>query len=220
MEADAQAAQAKAEPTRWPRPRRGGGIWPQEPRPRPTSGRPKPGSKRNKPARPPRLCARSCWSNSTESSIPRHAAGPGDQHGRCAVRHRQVRPSRDRGEKLARLAGIVLAHPGLKLDIEGHTDSTGSDELNQKLSDQRADSVRKYLMEQGMPETSLIAVGSASRCRWPTIARRRAGNRTGEWKSSSRERSSAQRSAGNRKRRVDRRKRLSHIPCARIGYSS
>jgi outer membrane protein OmpA-like peptidoglycan-associated protein len=62
-------------------------------------------------------------------------------------------------EKLARLAGIVLAHPGLKLDIEGHTDSTGSDELNQKLSDQRADSVRKYLMEQGMPETSLIAVG-------------------------------------------------------------
>ena len=62
-------------------------------------------------------------------------------------------------EKLARLAGIVLAHPGLNLDIEGHTDSTGSDELNQKLSDQRAESVRKYLIEQGMPETSLVAVG-------------------------------------------------------------
>jgi outer membrane protein OmpA-like peptidoglycan-associated protein len=62
-------------------------------------------------------------------------------------------------EKLARLGGIVLAHAGLKLDIEGHTDSTGSDELNQKLSDQRADSVRKYLIEQGLPETSLIAVG-------------------------------------------------------------
>jgi outer membrane protein OmpA-like peptidoglycan-associated protein len=62
-------------------------------------------------------------------------------------------------EKLARLAGIVLAHPGLNLDIEGHTDSTGSDELNQKLSDQRADSVRKYLIGQGLPETSLIAVG-------------------------------------------------------------
>jgi outer membrane protein OmpA-like peptidoglycan-associated protein len=62
-------------------------------------------------------------------------------------------------EKLARLAGIVLAHPGLNLDIEGHTDSTGSDELNQKLSDQRAESVRKYLIEQGLPETSLIAVG-------------------------------------------------------------
>jgi outer membrane protein OmpA-like peptidoglycan-associated protein len=62
-------------------------------------------------------------------------------------------------EKLARLAGIVLAHPGLNLDIEGHTDSTGSDELNQKLSDQRAESVRKYLIEQGLPETTLIAVG-------------------------------------------------------------
>jgi outer membrane protein OmpA-like peptidoglycan-associated protein len=62
-------------------------------------------------------------------------------------------------EKLARLAGIVLAHPGLNLDIEGHTDSTGSDELNQKLSDQRANSVRKYLIGQGLPETSLIAVG-------------------------------------------------------------
>ena len=62
-------------------------------------------------------------------------------------------------EKLARLGGIVLAHPGLNLDIEGHTDSTGSDELNQKLSDQRANSVRKYLIEQGLPETSLIAVG-------------------------------------------------------------
>jgi outer membrane protein OmpA-like peptidoglycan-associated protein len=62
-------------------------------------------------------------------------------------------------EKLARLAGIVLAHAGLNLDIEGHTDSTGSDELNQKLSDQRANSVRKYLIGQGLPETSLIAVG-------------------------------------------------------------
>ena len=62
-------------------------------------------------------------------------------------------------EKLARLAGIVLAHPGLNLDIEGHTDSTGSDELNQKLSDQRAESVRKYLIEQGLTETRLVAVG-------------------------------------------------------------
>jgi len=65
-------------------------------------------------------------------------------------------------EKLARLAGIVLAHPGLHLDIEGHTDSTGSDEFNQKLSDQRANTVRKYLIEQGLPETNLIAVGFGS----------------------------------------------------------
>jgi len=62
-------------------------------------------------------------------------------------------------EKLARLSGIVLAHPGLNLDIEGHTDSTGSDEFNQKLSEQRAGSVRKYLIEQGLPDSSLTAAG-------------------------------------------------------------
>jgi len=62
-------------------------------------------------------------------------------------------------EKLARFSGIVLAHPGLNLAIEGHTDSTGSDELNQKLSEQRAESVRKYLMEQGLPDSGLTATG-------------------------------------------------------------
>ena len=62
-------------------------------------------------------------------------------------------------EKLARFSGIVLAHPGLNLAIEGHTDSTGSDELNQKLSEQRAESVRKYLIEQGLPGSSLTATG-------------------------------------------------------------
>ena len=62
-------------------------------------------------------------------------------------------------EKLARLSGIVLAHAGLNLDVEGHTDSVGSDEFNQRLSEQRAQSVRKYLLEQGLPETSVTAVG-------------------------------------------------------------
>lgn len=62
-------------------------------------------------------------------------------------------------EKLARFSGIVLAHPGLRLDIEGHTDSTGSDEFNMKLSDQRAGAVLKYLVEQGLPDTSLTAKG-------------------------------------------------------------
>jgi outer membrane protein OmpA-like peptidoglycan-associated protein len=49
-------------------------------------------------------------------------------------------------EALARLSGIVLAHPGLKLDVEGHTDSTGSDEFNQTLSEQRASTVRTFLI--------------------------------------------------------------------------
>jgi outer membrane protein OmpA-like peptidoglycan-associated protein len=62
-------------------------------------------------------------------------------------------------EKLARLSGIVLAHPGLNLDIEGHTDSIGSDELNQQLSERRAETVRKYLMEQGLSEDNLTARG-------------------------------------------------------------
>jgi outer membrane protein OmpA-like peptidoglycan-associated protein len=62
-------------------------------------------------------------------------------------------------EKLAKLSGIVLAHSGLNLEIEGHTDSTGSDELNQKLSQQRADAVRGYLVEQGLADGSVTAQG-------------------------------------------------------------
>jgi outer membrane protein OmpA-like peptidoglycan-associated protein len=62
-------------------------------------------------------------------------------------------------EKLARFSGIVLAHPGLNLSIEGHTDSIGSDEFNQKLSKQRAESVRTYLIKQGLQDSSLTATG-------------------------------------------------------------
>lgn len=62
-------------------------------------------------------------------------------------------------EKLARLAGIVLAHPGLMLQVEGHTDSTGSDELNQKLSEQRAGTTRDYLIQQGLAPENLTAKG-------------------------------------------------------------
>ena len=62
-------------------------------------------------------------------------------------------------EKLAKLSGIVLAHSGLDLEIEGHTDSTGSDELNQTLSQQRGDAVRSYLVEQGLAEGNVTAQG-------------------------------------------------------------
>ena len=62
-------------------------------------------------------------------------------------------------EALARLSGIVLGHPGLKLEVEGHTDSTGSDELNQTLSEQRADTVRGYLVQQGLGADSISARG-------------------------------------------------------------
>jgi len=62
-------------------------------------------------------------------------------------------------EKLAKLSGIVLGHPGLRLEIEGHTDNTGSDELNQTLSERRAQTVRGYLVEQGLAGDSVTAKG-------------------------------------------------------------
>lgn len=62
-------------------------------------------------------------------------------------------------EKLAKLSGIILAHPGLHLAVEGHTDSTGSPEFNQKLSDQRAGTVRGYLLGQGLAPDTVTAQG-------------------------------------------------------------
>jgi outer membrane protein OmpA-like peptidoglycan-associated protein len=62
-------------------------------------------------------------------------------------------------EKLARIAGIILNYPGLKLESEGHTDNVGSEEFNQKLSEQRAESVRGYLISQGIPESSVTSSG-------------------------------------------------------------
>ncbi len=62
-------------------------------------------------------------------------------------------------EKLAKLAGIILAHPGLKLTAEGYTDSTGSADFNQKLSEKRAQAVTDYLREQGVPGDSLNSTG-------------------------------------------------------------
>lgn len=62
-------------------------------------------------------------------------------------------------EKLAKVAGILLAYPGLKIQLEGHTDSIGTDEYNQKLSEQRAGSVRDYLGGQGVPIDTMTAIG-------------------------------------------------------------
>src|SRR3984893_5955974 len=62
-------------------------------------------------------------------------------------------------EKLAKIAGIVLGHPGLKLQVEGHTDSVGSDDFNQLLSEQRANAVQNYLVAQGVPSDSITGHG-------------------------------------------------------------
>jgi outer membrane protein OmpA-like peptidoglycan-associated protein len=53
-------------------------------------------------------------------------------------------------ERLSKVAGILLAHLGLTLEVEGHTDSVGGEAYNQRLSEQRAGSVRDYLIEQGI----------------------------------------------------------------------
>jgi outer membrane protein OmpA-like peptidoglycan-associated protein len=60
---------------------------------------------------------------------------------------------------LAKIAGIVISHPGLNLQIEGYTDSTGTAEFNQRLSEQRANSVRDFLMSQGVNTQNMNAVG-------------------------------------------------------------
>src|SRR5205085_11388956 len=52
-------------------------------------------------------------------------------------------------EKLAKVAGILLAYPGLNIEVDGFTDSIGSDASNQRLSENRATSVRDYLVNQG-----------------------------------------------------------------------
>jgi outer membrane protein OmpA-like peptidoglycan-associated protein len=62
-------------------------------------------------------------------------------------------------EKLAKVAGIVSGHPGLRLEVEGHTDSVGGDDYNQQLSEQRGQAVRAYLIEQGMAASSVTARG-------------------------------------------------------------
>src|SRR5215471_16577806 len=62
-------------------------------------------------------------------------------------------------EKLARVSGILLAHPELKVQVEGHTDSVGDDAYNQRLSENRADSVRSYIVAQGITSSSVTTKG-------------------------------------------------------------
>ncbi len=62
-------------------------------------------------------------------------------------------------EKLSRIAGIVMAHPGLKLEVEGHTDSVGDDASNLTLSERRADSVRKFLLQNSVPADMITSKG-------------------------------------------------------------
>jgi len=62
-------------------------------------------------------------------------------------------------EKLAKVAGILLAYPSLNIEVGGYTDNVGSDEMNQTLSENRAGSVRDYLVQQGVLTNSVSARG-------------------------------------------------------------
>jgi outer membrane protein OmpA-like peptidoglycan-associated protein len=62
-------------------------------------------------------------------------------------------------EKLSKVAGILLAYPGLNIAVGGYTDNVGGDAMNQRLSENRADTVRDYLVAQGVGTTSVGATG-------------------------------------------------------------
>ena len=70
--------------------------------------------------------------------------------------------SQDANLALAKLSGVILAHPGLKLRIEGYTDSTGGDQFNLKLSEQRAGAVRLFLVQQGLSPDAVTSMGMGS----------------------------------------------------------
>jgi len=62
-------------------------------------------------------------------------------------------------EKLAKVAGILIAYPSLNIEVGGYTDNVGGDDMNQKLSENRAGSVRDYLVQQGVATNSVSAKG-------------------------------------------------------------
>jgi outer membrane protein OmpA-like peptidoglycan-associated protein len=61
--------------------------------------------------------------------------------------------------KLAKLSGLIQAHPGLILAVEGYTDSAGAHGFNMRLSQQRADAVREFLIVQGLSGESITSTG-------------------------------------------------------------
>ncbi|HTC48299.1 MAG TPA: OmpA family protein [Candidatus Aquilonibacter sp.] len=65
----------------------------------------------------------------------------------------------DAREKLAKVAGILLAYPGLNVEVGGYTDNVGGDAMNQTLSENRAASVRDYLVQEGVSTNSVSAKG-------------------------------------------------------------
>jgi len=57
------------------------------------------------------------------------------------------------------MSGVLLTYPGVKIEVDGYTDNTGSDEINERLSQQRADAVKAFLLQEGRPENLVTAQG-------------------------------------------------------------
>jgi OOP family OmpA-OmpF porin len=60
---------------------------------------------------------------------------------------------------LRRVTDALLGEPNLRAEIAGHTDSSGSDDYNLRLSQQRAESVMRFLVEQGIDPGRLVPRG-------------------------------------------------------------
>jgi outer membrane protein OmpA-like peptidoglycan-associated protein len=73
---------------------------------------------------------------------------------RCAVNSASSTLKPGARETLARISGILVSREGLRLVVEGHTDSVGTDTYNQQLSERRAESVRAYLVAQSVASSS------------------------------------------------------------------
>ena len=86
-------------------------------------------------------------------------------------------------ERLAKVSGILLAHPDIKVEVDGYTDSTGDPMFNEQLSQQRAAAVQSYLTQQGCPEDLCQYTVSTK----PTRPRRTTllpgASKTGAWNS-------------------------------------
>jgi outer membrane protein OmpA-like peptidoglycan-associated protein len=83
-------------------------------------------------------------------------------------------------EKLAKVAGILLAYPGLNIEVGGYTDNVGGDQMNQTLSENRAASVRDYLVQQGVSSSAVTAKGFGNSLAVASNDNSAAGSRTGE----------------------------------------
>ena len=86
-------------------------------------------------------------------------------------------------ESVAKFSGIVASYPGLRFNVEGHTDSTGSVATNNDLSLRRAITVRDYLIGEGVPASSIEVAGLALPCRPATTRPQKDVHETAEWRS-------------------------------------